>query len=91
MAHGSHHDAGWVFGEFSYPDSAITVARQPGPGEPGGPAHAEDAVREAFRLAAVRWDVMVGCPPETKRGLLCAAGAGRRARRPDTGAGRNAA
>jgi hypothetical protein len=77
MAHGSHHDAGWVFGEFSYPDSAITVARQPGPGEPGGPAHAEDAVREAFRLAAVRWDMMVGCPPETKRGLLCAAGAGR--------------
>ena len=27
---------------------------------------AEDAVREAFRLAAVRWDMIVVCPPETK-------------------------
>src|SRR6266704_1357741 len=33
---------------------------------------AEDAVRNAFRLAAVRWDMMTGCPPETKRGWLCA-------------------
>jgi len=33
---------------------------------------AEDAVRDAFRLAALRWDMMAGCPPETKRGLLCA-------------------
>ncbi len=33
---------------------------------------AEGAVREAFRLAAVRWDMMACCPPETKRGLLCA-------------------
>ncbi|SRR6266566_6447816 len=33
---------------------------------------AEDAVRNAFRLAALRWDKMAGCPPETKRGLLCA-------------------
>src|SRR5580704_12429182 len=32
---------------------------------------ADDAVREAFGLAAVRWDMMAGCPPETKRGLLC--------------------
>src|SRR5439155_20814665 len=28
---------------------------------------AEGAVREAFRLAAVRWDMMACCPPETKR------------------------
>jgi hypothetical protein len=33
---------------------------------------AEDAVQEAFRLAAARWDMIAGCPPETKRGLLCA-------------------
>jgi hypothetical protein len=33
---------------------------------------AEDAVQEAFRLAAVRWDMSAGCPPEAKRGLLCA-------------------
>ena len=32
---------------------------------------AEDAVREAFRLAALRWDMIAGCLPETKA-LLCA-------------------
>jgi len=33
---------------------------------------AEDAVREAFRLAALRWDMIAGCPPETKAGCsLC--------------------
>jgi DNA-directed RNA polymerase specialized sigma24 family protein len=41
-------------------------------GRPWGTGAAEDAVQEAFRLAAVRWDMMAGCPPETKRGLLCA-------------------
>ena len=32
---------------------------------------AEGAVRNAFRPAAVRWDMMATCPPETKDGLPC--------------------
>src|SRR5436190_4559976 len=30
---------------------------------------AEDAVQEAVRLAALRWDMIAGCAPETKRGV----------------------
>ena len=38
-----------------------------------GDRHApEDAVEEAFGLAALRWDKIAGCPPEAKRVLLCA-------------------
>ena len=33
---------------------------------------AEDAVQEAFRLAAERWDSIAHYPPERKQGWLCA-------------------
>ena len=41
-------------------------------GDAGDRHAAEDAVEEAFRLAALRWDKIAGCPPEAKRVLLCA-------------------
>ena len=41
-------------------------------GDAGDRHAAEDAVEEAFRLAALRWTKTAGFPPEAKRVLLCA-------------------
>jgi DNA-directed RNA polymerase specialized sigma24 family protein len=57
--------------ERLFRDEAPVVCRS-ACGRREGTGAAEDAVQEAFRLAGLRWDMIACCPPETKRGLLCA-------------------